>query len=1235
MKYSIVRHQFLIFALIFLAVSILLRSLFVNEEKNQQQYAHHVEEKINGQLDIIHQELAQIGQHIQSLQKFSFTNLSIKTKYPFYIFNRGSLFYWSDFKFIPDYNSIAGDYDYRYVTLKSGQYVSHKIIVEKGGTVFELYSFLPIVSQSKIDNSYIESGFNSDIFSNTSLSIKAFSSTQDVDIHTKTGNYLFSIDFLRGFHYNPSINKVLVVGLIVIALVLTLIYLNQRIQRFVWQGRVTNAFFLLVLGLVGIRGIMLFYDFPFNMTEANLFNSRYFASSSINPSFGDLLLNNIALCVIVYFVAKHMIRLKVYKSIKSWQETKRMLYAVLLVTLSYATLYFEFYIIRTLYFHSQWSLDITSSISFPSFKIFSLFIFFMNAVMYFLVAHTIFKLLVQLVKGQRLHLSIAFGLGTLFFITIAHLMGFFFSIVLLVNLVYFCLLYLFNLPSSLNGVSYNTVLYFFMSALASAVVGASAVYIFEQVKDINAKNQFANQLLIDNDIRGEYLLAEAADKIRNDIFIKNRLYSPFYSKEIIEQKIRRVYLNNYLDRYDIQVYLFNAQGRSYNYQIPGLSVFIDAFVHRQYETDYSGIYFINEASLSALKRYLVFIDINRYGSNVGYIVLDLRLKKIIPNAVYPELIVDKRFVQPDGEENYSYGIFQQGTLINNAGTFNYQKDFNETLLKKDILFNEGIVFHGHHHLGVRGSGGKTIIVSSMVYPLRNVLANFSFLFLVLVFTTSMIILINTFYVGKGRVQLNFAGKIQLYLNLAFFLPLLIVSVTTLSLISSSYKKDIIQRYNKKAESISTNIVNSLDGYKNNQFGREQLSNELAQIARFSESDINLFSINGRLITTSQPTIYENDLLSEYINPEALAIIKEQKNDQVILEEQVGSLLYKSAYVAVKSFETGELMGILSIPFFESQYELEEEIIEIMASIMNVFTLIFIIILLVSYLASKVLTYPLKYITQKIRRTSLATYNEPLVWHSKDEIGLLIGEYNRMLENLEESKKALSQSEKESAWREMAKQVAHEIKNPLTPMKLTLQHLKRVLYEKKEADKETVDKSINTLLQQIDTLSDIATSFSSFAKMPTPKQEPFEIIAVLKRTVMLFENEKGASVNFNYTKEEVYVEGDKQLMGRIFSNLIINGIQSVPASRAARIDIVLEVNDIGMVVISFADNGEGIADMIQDKVFVPNFSTKYAGSGIGLAIAKRGIEHAGGTIWFETKAAKGTVFFIALPVMKMK
>lgn len=1233
MNHYIVKHKLLILSVFIFTIALLLRAYFIDESKNEVQFASTVSKNIHVNLDIIHEELQKVASHLLKVEEYSFSRLNLKTDYPYYIFHNGNLVYWSDFKFVPEYNSLAGNYDYQFVSLKNGQYISHRTTVRKDETSFELFSLLPIINQNKIDNNYLESGFNKDIFSNTSLSIKTFTSPGDANIYTRDGKYLFSIDFLRGFQFSSFFHKALVFGLILISILLLLTYISTQVNNCVKSGKMIRGLCILVISLCMIRGVMLYFDFPFAMTEFGLFNSRFFASSIFNPSLGDLLLNNLVLFAVIYFVGKNADRFAYRAFFQSLNEISRLTVAVLLVVIGYAGLYFEFYIIRTLYYHSQWSLDITSSISFSYFKIISLFIFFINAILYFIIAHGIFKLVLDIARKKIFFLSTAFVIGSLIFVTIGHLAAFHFGVVAIVHFLYFLFLYFFNLPSSLKRLSYNTFLYFFISSLASAVVGAFAVYTFEQMKTVNSKNQFANQLLIDNDIRGEYLLADASNKIRQDLFIQNRLYSPFYSKDIIEQKIRRVYLNNYLDRYDIQVYMFNAQGRPYqNYQIPGFSVFVDAFVHEQFETDYNGIYFINEANLSALKRYLVFIDVKRYGSVVGYIILDLRLKRIIPNTVYPELIVDKRFMYPNTEESYSYGIYQDGEIINNAGVFNYQKELSESFRNDEKLFEKGIILNGYHHLGVKGAEGKVIIISSELYSFRNILANFSFLFLVLVFFMSFLILFITFYKGQGRLHLSFASKIQLYLNLAFFLPLVIVSVSTLSLISSSYRKDIIESYNQKAESISTNIGNSLDSYSLNQLGREKLSNEMSQIARYSESDINLFSVTGRLISTSQPTIYENDLLSEYINPEALAIIKEQNNSKVILDEEVGSLFYKSAYIGVKSFETGELMGILSIPFFESQYELEEEIIDILTNIMNVFTFIFIIILIVSYFASKALTYPLKFITQKIKKTSLAAYNEPLVWKSNDEIGLLVGEYNRMLENLEQSKRALSQNEKESAWREMAKQVAHEIKNPLTPMKLTLQHLQRLLSDNVESHKGTLDRSIKTLLQQIETLSDIATSFSSFAKMPVPKQEPFELIAVLKRTVNLFQNEEKALVHFHYPQVVVNVEGDPQLMGRIFSNLIINGIQSVPSKRTAEITISVEFPDSGIVRILIVDNGEGIDPSIQDKIFVPNFSTKYAGSGIGLAIAKRGIEHAGGSIKFETFTGKGTAFIIDLPIM---
>jgi len=434
-------------------------------------------------------------------------------------------------------------------------------------------------------------------------------------------------------------------------------------------------------------------------------------------------------------------------------------------------------------------------------------------------------------------------------------------------------------------------------------------------------------------------------------------------------------------------------------------------------------------------------------------------------------------------------------------------------------------------------------------------------------------------------------------------------------------------------------VEILDSYQQGEIERENLSNALTQAAKYTESDINLYDTDGKLIVSSQPQIYENNLLSRHINPRALANIQEQDNQSLVLDESVGSLHYKSSYVGVRSFNTGNLLGILSIPFFESQNQLEQQIIKVLTNVINIFTLTFIIFLFISYVASSLLTFPLKYITQKLKRTSLSDYNEPLSWDSNDEIGLMISEYNRMLVKLESSKEALSRSEKESAWREMAKQVAHEIKNPLTPMKLSLQHLKRVLENAAHVvggngdngDKEATTKPIDNLLDQVDTLNEIATSFSSFAQMPLPKSEYFDLAPVVKRTVELFQDEK-KSIRLHVEPGVFGVESDSHLMSRILSNLIINAKQSIPQGREPVLQVTLQKGVKGFLILKVTDNGTGIAREIQEKVFLPNFSTKYAGSGIGLAIAKRGIEHSGGRITFETKEQLGTTFYIELPLV---
>ncbi len=854
------------------------------------------------------------------------------------------------------------------------------------------------------------------------------------------------------------------------------------------------------------------------------------------------------------------------------------------------------------------------------------------------MAHLVFKVYLRINRQNNFLLVFDFLIGTLLFVTTSLLLDLDFWVVTVVNFIYFLVLYFFELPKFLINIRYHTFFYFFLSAMVTAIIGAYSIYQYETFKDQFNAQRLLDDLLIENDHYGEFRLNEAALKIQDDVFIKSRLLNAFFSKEIIEQKIKRVYLSNYFDKYDTQILLFSANGDPINSEnTPNYHLIKSRFDRPEFRTNYKDLLFVNFGS-GRPNEYLNFIEIKRYNVVIGYIVVRLVLKRIIPNNVYPTLLADQRFLQTqltdENYRDYSYGIFSGENLTYNSGNFNYFRNFSPGMLQQDQLYSGGIQIENYVHYGRKGENERAIIVSIPDYPTIYLVSNFSFLFLILTLFILSFLLVFAIRQSLRRENLNYATKIQLYSNFSYFLPLLVVTLTTLSIIISAYKRDVELEYITKAENISnnTNIFYALQNFINNNSGPEELASQLSQVAQYADLDINLYNTDGRLMATSHPSIYENNLVSEYINSRALAVIREQKFNSLILDESIGSLSYKATYASIRSFMDGSLIAILSIPFFESRNELNMQVIQVFTNVINIFTIVFIIFLFISYFASKWLTFPLNLITQKIRRTSLSDYNEPLSWNSDDEIGMLVNEYNRMLLNLEESKKALARSEKETAWREMAKQVAHEIKNPLTPMKLTLQHLRRMIQNENKDMFDLVDKRIHTLLHHIDTLSDIAESFSAFAQMPLPETEKFEVSSLLKKTANLYYSSEKGSIQADLQNGNYYVEGDEQWIGRAFSNLIINGFQAVPPERDAEISVKLQQTGNQKICIEISDNGTGIQEDIRDKIFVPNFSTKYAGSGIGLAIAKRAIEHAGGKIWFETESGKGTSFFIELPVI---
>ncbi|MBC8110104.1 MAG: two-component sensor histidine kinase, partial [Verrucomicrobia bacterium] len=654
------------------------------------------------------------------------------------------------------------------------------------------------------------------------------------------------------------------------------------------------------------------------------------------------------------------------------------------------------------------------------------------------------------------------------------------------------------------------------------------------------------------------------------------------------------------------------------------ATFVENYGKLIYKTDYENLYFSSQyVGESVIKQYVGFIKIDKNKENVGYVVIHLRQKRSAVSKVFPELLLDKESTQISESQAYSYAVLHKDSLIHHTGNLNFNENYLKSLLPKLKNQKNGIIQNAYHYSLIQGKNKKQVVVASQAYPWRYVFSNMSFLFLLLVLVNLGIIIFYNAYARPATEITAFSTRIQIYLNLAFFLPLFLVSIVMFSRIISANKETQSSNFMKKARSVSDNIATYLDRYYEGDLSKDSLSLQLAQLSKYSEADVNLYDKDGILILSNQPLIYEKEILSKSVNPKVMADLAEKNNKEILLAESVGNLQYNAVYVGIKGQNT-ERLGIVSIPFFTSQADTEKQIAELLATIMNIFTALFVLFLLLSYFASRILTIPLRLIAQKLKQISLKDYNEPLQWQSEDEIGLLVSEYNKMLVNLEESKRALSQSEKESAWREMAQQVAHEIKNPLTPMKLTLQHLQRT-----QPSTSPFQKSFETLLEQVENLSEIAGSFSDFAKMPLPKEEIFDITAVLRQTAALYASNPEVVLYLDLPETICLVKADDQLMSRIFTNIILNGIQSVPKSRQATLQLNLTCEH-ELVLITIQDNGSGIPEAIQEMIFTPRFTTKFSGSGIGLALAKHGIEQAGGKLWFETEIGKGTSFFIQLP-----
>jgi signal transduction histidine kinase len=400
-------------------------------------------------------------------------------------------------------------------------------------------------------------------------------------------------------------------------------------------------------------------------------------------------------------------------------------------------------------------------------------------------------------------------------------------------------------------------------------------------------------------------------------------------------------------------------------------------------------------------------------------------------------------------------------------------------------------------------------------------------------------------------------------------------------------------------------------------------------------DLRLYE-DGQLVGTSRPRLVRDGLVDERLPGDVYHAVHHAAYRFTAAAASIGRFRYRVGYQALAD-DAGRPRLVVGVPTLAQQEQAAEEQTRTLAYLFGALLVLVVVVMLTAVVLANALAQPIARLRAGLEAVGEGRFAEALPVDTRDEVGDLVRTFNEMRAQLAESRRKLAQQEREMAWREMARQVAHEIKNPLTPMKLSIQHLRRAFTRAPDGDSDFAplfDRITSTLIEQIESLVRIANEFSTFARLPTRVPEPLDLNEVIQEAARLMDAEAEAgTLSLELHPEPLVVEADREELRRTYINLLKNAFQALPDDTGqVRVSTALVEAEEGPVVESrVVDTGSGIPTEVQDKIFEPNFSTKTSGTGLGLAIAQKSIDELGGSIGYETEAGEGTTFWVRLPL----
>ncbi|MFO7851114.1 MAG: ATP-binding protein [Bacteroidota bacterium] len=1101
-----------------------------------------------------------------------------------------------------------------------------RVIVKKLEEEDNIYlCLINFYREYSIENKYLESGFN------PALGLKAgtgFSS--DIEsgfpVYDIEGQYLFSLVFDE--------TSTFISGITIISLILWLLFsVIFLIATHRIAGWLVNKGFSCLGFLASLQFIIIFYfiflllDKPGIFTGMEIFSSFRFNLGPLVPSAGHLLF----LSVLFLFACLEFYRYFPDPSC----DGRRPSMDFLKLTVFFSISSFIFFLFNRL-LHA---LILESNIHFKIYEILDVDIFTVisiTAAGLILVGLSIYLLrFVRFCRKLRLKNIFPALVVSLVILYLLNMAAGEYSIVhILVFILLLAQAWFFRKEKSrLLNIS---VTFAIITAAYAAYLVPGLTWQKETEKLKVIAVNFSNQ----NDIYGEALLLDLWPELENDSLMPEMMNKDFLSPEDVHavySYLDSVYFTGYWDNYDRMYTICKEDSPLYFESDTGrVENCFDFFQNRAREmgtpvSDSNLVFLDNNSGRPYYLGCLYFKGEN--GGKTGLFIELIHLLKYTQSG-YPELLIDKEYDKRINTGDYSIAKYINGSLVLQTGDYPFENNLNLPL--NDSTGYHTVTVDAGEEYFIYSSGKISIVVARPCLTFIDIIITFTYLFVAFFILHLLMLLIIKPPENIFPGTLNFTQKLQV----AFIGILLgsIVAIGTVVVILSinQYRSKHYENIEEKLGSVYIELDHKLSEVDTltQTWSAESYSNLDELLIKFSNVfrfDINLYDTRGELVATSRREVFNNNLKSKRMNFEAYTRLKHEGQAQYIQNERIGKLEYLSAYTPFVNNQN-KVLVYLNLPYFNMQSRINEETSNLIVAMIN-FTMILIVISLsIAVFISVRITNPLRMLQQGLASVRLEEKSKPLEYRGHDEISELVQQYNKMLDELQKSAMKLARSEREDAWREMAKQIAHEIKNPLTPMKLNVQQLYKKWKDNPENFEDNLESFKQYQIEQIDNLSSIASEFSSFARMPKASPRETDLVAHINAAADLYSDIKNIDININFNGlKEVKVFADKEQMNSMLSNVIRNAVQAIPGSRKGIINISLSVNN-NRALIRVEDNGVGIPDELKDKLFTPNFTTKSSGMGLGLAIVKRVVETADGEIWFESEPGRGSVFYIEYPLL---